>query len=58
LQPFAWMVPLTYANHALRDVMIKGLNLIEIGPYLLALAGFATVFVLLSALVLRRQVGT
>ena len=58
LQPFAWMVPLTYANHALRDVMIKGLSLIEIGPYLLALAGFATVFVLLSALVLRRQVGT
>lgn len=58
LQPIAWVIPLTYANHALRDVMIKGFNLIDIGPYLLALACFATVFVLLAAWVLRRQVGT
>jgi ABC-2 type transport system permease protein len=58
LQPLAYAIPLTYANHALRDVMIKGFNLIEIGPYLLALAAFAAFFVVLSSLVLRRQVGT
>lgn len=58
LQPVAYAIPLTYANHALRDVMIKGYNLIEIGPYLLALGAFAAFFVALSTLVLRRQVGT
>ena len=58
LQPLAYAIPLTYANHALRDVMIKGFNLIEIGPYLLALAAFAAFFVVLSSLVLRRRVGT
>jgi len=55
LKPLAWLMPLTYANFALRDVMIKGFGLVDIGPYLLALAGFAVLFVLIASLVIRRQ---
>ncbi|HML23317.1 MAG TPA: ABC transporter permease [Aggregatilinea sp.] len=55
LQPIAWLMPLTYANYALRDVMIKGFDLIQVGGYVLALVGFAAAFVLLSAQTIRRQ---
>ena len=35
--------------------MIKGFDLIEVGPYVLALVGFAAAFVLLSSQTIRRQ---
>ncbi|HEX2619454.1 MAG TPA: ABC transporter permease [Phototrophicaceae bacterium] len=55
LQPFAWAMPLTYANQALRDVMIKGFGLGQILPYLAALLAFAVGLVVLAAQTVRRQ---
>ncbi len=57
LQPIAWLMPLTHANQALRDVMIKGFDLVQIAPYVLTLIGFAVLFVLLSARTIQRQTG-
>ncbi len=56
LQPFAYAMPLTYANRALRDVMLKGLGLGDIWPNLLILAAFAVIIVALGALTVRREV--
>ncbi|NWG17903.1 MAG: ABC transporter permease [Chloroflexi bacterium] len=56
LQPVAWLMPLTHANRALRDVMIKGFDLAQIAPFVLALAAFAAAFVALAALTVRRGV--
>jgi ABC-2 type transport system permease protein len=55
LQPIAWLMPLTHANRALRDVMIKGFDLGQIMPFVLALIGFAAAFVVLAAQTVRRQ---
>ncbi len=55
LQPAAWLMPLTYANRALRDVMIKGFGLGDVWPYLLALAAFAALMVGLGASTISRQ---
>lgn len=49
LQPVAKLMPLTYANRALRDVMIKGDALGDVGGSLLVLFLFAMAAVLLSA---------
>jgi ABC-2 type transport system permease protein len=54
LQPIAWLMPLTHANRALRDVMIKGFDLVQIGPFVLALLVFAAAFVVLAAQTVRR----
>jgi ABC-2 type transport system permease protein len=56
LQPLAYIMPLTYANRALRDVMLKGWGLAEIWPNLLILSGFAVLFIALGALLTRREV--
>ena len=56
LQPFAYAMPLTYANRALRDVMLKGLGLGEIWPNLLILLAFALILTALGALTVRREV--
>ena len=56
LRPFAYIMPLTYANRALRDVMLKGQGLPEIWPDLLILLAFALVIVALGALTMRREV--
>ena len=55
LKPLAYSMPLTYANIALRDVMIKGWGLGEIYPQLLILAGFALILILLDVLALKRR---
>ncbi len=55
LQPVAWLMPLTHANRALRDVMIKGFGLTQIWPYVLALVGFAVVFIVLSSRTIKGQ---
>jgi ABC-2 type transport system permease protein len=56
LQPFAYAMPIYYANVALRDVMLKGWGLAEIWPNLAILVGIGVVLVLLSALMMRREV--
>jgi ABC-2 type transport system permease protein len=56
LQPFAYAMPMYYANIALRDVMLKGWGLAEIWPNLAILAGIGIVLVVLSALMMRREV--
>ncbi len=56
LRPFAYILPLTYANRALRDVMLKGFGLADIWPNLLALLLFVLVLTSLSALTMRREV--
>jgi len=56
LQPFAYAMPLTYANRALRDVMLKGWGLADIWLDLAILVGFATLIIALGALTMRREV--
>lgn len=56
LQPFAYLMPVTYANRALRDVMLKGWGLAEIWPNLLILLGIAALLIGLGALTMRREV--
>ncbi|NIM95775.1 MAG: ABC transporter permease [Anaerolineales bacterium] len=56
LQPFAYIMPLYYANTALRDVMLKGWGLAEIWPNLLILFGITMLLITLSALMMRREV--
>ena len=55
LRGIAYLLPLTYANWALREVMIKGLGWGEIWLELVALAAFAVAMVLLGSLTLRRE---
>ncbi len=56
LRPLAYIMPLTYANRALRDVMLKGWGLAEIWPNLLILVGFAALFIAGGTLLTRREV--
>lgn len=56
LQPFAYAMPITYANRALRDVMLKGWGLAEIWPNLLVLVGMAALLIALGAGTMRREV--
>ena len=56
LQPFAHIMPLTYANRALRDVMLKGWGLTEIWPNLLILLAIALIIIGLGGLTVRREV--
>jgi len=59
LQGVAHLLPLTYSNEALRDVMIRGRGLLDggVAVNLLALVGFAAFFVVIASLTLRRQAG-
>ncbi|MBI2846904.1 MAG: ABC transporter permease [Chloroflexi bacterium] len=58
LQWIAYLLPLTYANSALREVMLKGRGLLEssVALNILALLLFASVFVVLGAFTLRREI--
>jgi ABC-2 type transport system permease protein len=56
LRPLSYVLPLTYANDALRGVMLKGDDFIGIGGQLSALLIFALLMVMLSALTMRRQI--
>ncbi len=55
IKQVAYALPLTYANFALRDVMLKGLDLDAIWPDLAFLAGFAVLMVIAAALSLRQE---
>jgi ABC-2 type transport system permease protein len=56
LQPFAYVMPMTYGIRALRDVMIKGFSLLEIAPDLTILTILALATLALAALSLRREI--
>lgn len=56
LQPLAKMMPLTYANQALRDIMLKGWGLSEIWPNLVILLAFIALFIVVGSLMTRREV--
>jgi ABC-2 type transport system permease protein len=55
LQAISYLLPLTYANEALRDVMLKNYDFNQIAGLLAALLVFALAMVVLSSLTIRRQ---
>ncbi|HAE82936.1 MAG TPA: ABC transporter permease [Ktedonobacter sp.] len=55
LQPVSYLLPLTYANEALRNVMLKNYGIGDIAVQLVALLVFALAMVVLSSLTIRRQ---
>lgn len=55
LQPIAYLLPLTYANEGLRNVMLKNADIGAIGNDLLALLVFAILMIALSTLTTRRR---
>ncbi|HET7037937.1 MAG TPA: ABC transporter permease [Thermomicrobiaceae bacterium] len=56
LRLLAYAMPLTYANNALRGVMIRGDGLAALGVDLLVLAGFALLMLVLATSTLRREI--
>ncbi|MDD4580399.1 MAG: ABC transporter permease [Methanothrix sp.] len=57
IRPLSYILPLTYAADALREVMLKGAGITEIlYPDLLALAAFFAIFFAAAVLMLRREV--
>jgi ABC-2 type transport system permease protein len=58
LRWLSYLMPVTYANSAVRDVMIRGATILDwsVASNLLILAGFAVAFVLLASLTLKREV--
>jgi len=56
LRPISYVLPLTYANEALRAVMLKGADLRGIAWDLAALLIFMVLMIILSALTMRRQI--
>ncbi len=55
LKQLAYVMPLTYANFALKDVMLKGFGFGDIWPDIAFLAGFAALMVFAAALSLRQE---
>jgi ABC-2 type transport system permease protein len=58
LQPFVWLMPLTYAVDGLRQVLVAGADLATraLQVDLLVLAGIAILFAVVAALTIRREV--
>ncbi len=56
LQVVSGLMPMTYANQALTDIMIRNQGLAEVFPQLLVLLLFAALMVAVAALTLRREV--
>lgn len=54
LQWLSAILPLTYAVDGLRDIMLAGKNLIDVGVELVVLIGFAAATSILAAITLRR----
>ena len=55
LQAISYLLPLTYANEALRNVMLKNYDFSQIAGQLAALLIFALAMVVLSSITIRRQ---
>jgi len=58
MRPLSYAIPLTYANTALRKVMLTGSGIAELSFELSVLAGIAVVALALSVLSMRRQAHT
>jgi len=58
IRPLSYLSPLTYANSALRKVMLAGRGIGDIRFELAVLGAFALVMLLLSVLSMRRQAYT
>ena len=58
LQPVIQVLPLTYLNNALREVLIKGGNVFAVGTELGALAAATIIFFLLALRMFRWEPGT
>ena len=58
LRWLSYLMPVTYANSAVRDVMIRGATILDwsVASNLFILVGFAIAFVLLASLTLKREV--
>jgi ABC-2 type transport system permease protein len=56
LQWVARVLPLTWANDALRSVMLRGHGLDDLLPHLAFLTGFALLMLVLAMTTLRREV--
>lgn len=57
LRPLTWMNPIRHFASISRGVMLKGVGIEELYPYLLSLVGFAVVLITVSALRFRKQLG-
>ncbi len=57
LRPASYVIPPTYGVEAMRSVMVRGWGLAEIWPQIVALLGFAAVFLALSVKSLQRTKG-
>lgn len=55
LRPLSWFVPMTYANEAMRSVMLRGWGAGEIAVDIVVLAGYAAVALLAAAVFIRKQ---
>ncbi|BAI60327.1 ABC transporter permease protein [Methanocella paludicola SANAE] len=55
LQVFSYLMPLTYANDALQNIMVRGLGLGDVLIDIVVLLAFAVVMVALSALSLNKR---
>ncbi len=55
LQAIAYLMPLTYANDALQNIMVRGYGLGSVWVDIAVLLGFAVVMIALSALSLNKQ---
>lgn len=55
LQPVSKFIPLTYANIAMRDILIRGLNLSDVLVEIGILAGFACLTIFLGILSLKKK---
>jgi ABC-2 type transport system permease protein len=55
LQVFSYMMPLTYANDALQNIMVRGYGLGDVWADIVILLAFAAVMVALSALSLNKR---
>ena len=58
MRPLSYAIPLTYANTALRKVMLTGSGIAELSFELSVLAAIAVVALALSVLSMRRQAHT
>ena len=55
MQAFAKLLPLYYAANALKGVMYKGSTLMDVSLNLYVLLAFATVFILLNLVALKKH---
>jgi ABC-2 type transport system permease protein len=55
LQVFSYIIPLTYANHALQDIMVRGAGLMDVWIDVTVLCLFGLIMIVLSTLSLNKQ---